>query len=148
MLRGKADAFEKIGFCCGTVAAVCDGHRPNFAQFAGKGDTSSVQDLCCDGSRACDHVMFVVAPMQCYLLLARVVALRASRMTVLCFRRLHVQVGAKDLTGSHADGEDNTQVAIVRQGKILAHLNTDCTAHLNCFMTATTCHKLYTSLLV
>jgi hypothetical protein len=113
MVCGETDTFKEIGFICGTISTVCDGHGVSFPQFASKCNTGGMKDLGSDRSWASNRVVFVIAPVEHDLALFGAASFAIVTIIVLCCRLLDLQVGAEHLVGRHADGKHNAKVTVV-----------------------------------
>src|SRR5581483_8715418 len=106
----KADTFVEILLGGGSIATVGDRYDGHFPQFTGESNASSVQKLCCHRSWTCYCVVFVVTPMQHWLLLLGRVPLIIScwRLFPMC-----LQICPKDLIRCHANSEHDPEVSII-----------------------------------
>src|SRR5437870_1954941 len=102
-----------------------------------------MKDVGGNGGGTSHGIMFMVAPME-----RRYGTFEWRRHLFACGVAMCLDVGAKYLAWRHTDTQDDSQVAIIGERKIFANFNTDSTAHLCCFVTTTTRHKVCLSLLI
>src|SRR5579863_6492353 len=130
MVRRKGDAIEEIGFGDGIVTAVGNRYSRCFAEFAGKGNASSVQNLCGNRRGSCHHIVLLISP-----LMRRLGFL--NHLSRLQLFSVGLDIRAKDFIGRHPNRQDNTEVAVIGKGKVFAYFNTYRASHLSRLVTTT-----------